>query len=152
MTENQSSFEFTVRDAVNSDIDKIYEIECLSFSNPWSREDFISNLGDSYIFSVICESETVIGYAIVSVTPPEGELYNIAVLSEYRGTGAAHLLLGTAFEAARKRNVETVYLEVRESSLRARSYYKKEGFTELGLRKNYYKNPTENAVLMTKNI
>ncbi len=143
---------FHVRTATEADIDRILEIERASFPDPWVREAFTANLGAGYIFSVICNNEDIIGFAILSLISPEAELYNIAVVSEYRGSGAAQTLFNSVIFDAKAQNIEAVFLEVRESNLRARGFYKKEGFSELGIRKNYYKHPTENAVLMAKNL
>ncbi len=145
--------ELIIRDANESDIGAVAEIEKLSFSDPWSIEAFYANLlNESCIFSLACDGEKVIGYEIFAVIPPEGELYNIAIHPDHKGCGAAKKLYEYVECRAYEKGVRTAYLEVRESNLRAKGFYKKLGFTEIGVRKNYYHQPTENAVLMIKNI
>ncbi len=143
--------EFIIRDALEGDIDAVLEIEKLSFSDPWSREAFYASLNSSCIFSLICDGERVAGYVIFALIPPEGEIYNIAVHPDYLGLGASKRLYDDTERRAYEKGVRTVYLEVRESNLRARRFYEKLGYIELGVRKNYYHQPTENAVLMSKN-
>ncbi len=144
--------ELLIRKATDADISEIMEIEKSSFPDPWSESAFRVNLINENIFSVVCLDGRVVGYAIISVIPPEGELYNIAVASELQGKGVSEQLFNETQSQAYERGVRTIYLEVRESNLRARSFYKKLGFSEIGIRKKYYHQPTENAVLMSKNI
>ncbi len=143
---------FFIRRAEERDLTAICEIEKVSFPDYWSEEAFRANLDDGSIFNVICDGYVIIGYEILSLIPPESELYNIAVLPEYRGTGAADLLYSETEKAAAENGVDTVFLEVRESNLRARRFYEKTGFKAVGKRKKYYRYPTEDAVLMMKNI
>ncbi len=144
--------ELLIRKATDADISEIMEIEKSSFPDPWSESAFRVNLINENIFSVVCLDGRVVGYAIISVIPPEGELYNIAVASKLQGKGVSEQLFNETQSQAYERGVRTIYLEVRESNLRARSFYKKLGFSEIGIRKKYYHQPTENAVLMSKNI
>ncbi len=144
--------ELVIRDATESDIDAVLDIERLSFSDPWCREAFCTNLREDCIFSLVCDGEKAVGYEILAVIPPEGELYNIAVHPDCKGLGYAQRLYFETESRAYQKGVRTVYLEVREGNLRARKFYEKLGFTNIGIRKNYYHQPTENAVLMSKNI
>ena len=86
----------------------------------------------------------------MAVSVPEGEIYRIATKNEYRKRGIAYRLLDFALKTARGAGLESVFLEVRESNVAARNLYRAYGFSEIGVRKNYYKEPTENAVLMMK--
>ena len=79
------------------------------------------------------------------------EIYRIAVLPDYRRRGVAYRLLSYALKTERGRGLECVFLEVREGNLAARGLYRSYGFSEYGKRKNYYKNPTEDAVVMVLN-
>ncbi len=141
-----------IRSVTEQDIDRITEIERASFSDPWSRESFLANIGDGCVFFAACNLDEIVGFAIIALIPPEGELYNIALLPEYRGTGAAKLLFDTVINTAKEKGVEALFLEVRESNIRARKFYEKNGFSVIGVRKNYYKTPTENAIIMSKNL
>lgn len=94
----------------------------------------------------------VIGFLNGTAVLDEAELLNIAVMEEYRGMGAGGALIGEFLHILSDKNVGTVYLEVRESNAEAISLYKKYGFEQNGMRRNYYRHPVENAVLMMKKI
>ena len=89
---------------------------------------------------------------ISSLIAPEGELYRIAVDEKYRRRGLGRERLGFAAAALAERGLRSFFLEVREKNLPARALYASLGFTECGVRKNYYKNPTDNAILMVYEI
>ena len=91
----------------------------------------------------------LIGSTVYLATEYEAELYKIAVLPEHRGKGCADMMLRKMLEKAKALGSPKVFLEVREGNLSARRLYKKNGFGIDGIRKNYYKSPTENAVLMS---
>ena len=79
---------------------------------------------------------------------PEGEIYRVAVDEAYRRRGVAYRLLDYAVKTSRGRGLESLFLEVREQNIPAKNLYKSYGFREVGIRKNYYKNPSDNAVIM----
>lgn len=78
----------------------------------------------------------------------DSDLMTIAVLEKYRGFGLAKILVEKLIEKAYELNLRTIFLEVRQSNIGAIKLYEKNGFKKIGLRKNYYKQPTENAVIM----
>ena len=80
--------------------------------------------------------------------PPEGEIYRIAVREDKRQRGVGYRLLSYALKTESGSGVETVFLEVRSKNTPARALYKAYGFKEIGIRKNYYQNPTDDAVIM----
>lgn len=137
-----------VRQANDGDVSKVTEIEKVCFPDPWSEEAFYAQLNASGGFFVLCDGEQVVGYAVMGIASPEAELYNIAVMQEYRGKGLSDVLFKHALEAAVEKGVDTVFLEVRESNLRARRFYERLGFEDIGRRKRYYSQPTEDAILM----
>lgn len=142
---------FTVRGATDTDIPSVKRIADVCFPDPWSEASYASKLASS-IFKVAENGSEVVGFAIVSVAYDEAELYDIAVLPEMRGTGASSELFEAAKSEAFTQGAEKIYLEVRSGNKRARAFYLKNGFTELGVRKNYYKNPTEDAILMSLDL
>jgi ribosomal-protein-alanine N-acetyltransferase len=142
---------FTVRGATDTDIPSVKSIADICFPDPWSEASYASKLGNT-VFSVAVTDGEIIGFAITSVAGDEAELYDIAVLPQYRGTGAATELLTSVKSEARLRGAEKIYLEVRSGNSRACAFYRKSGFSELGIRKNYYKNPTEDATLMSLDL
>lgn len=139
--------------AGKSHIRQIAELEKSCIPDGWSENAFEQALGNpnALIFAAVCGGE-VVGFLNGSYVLDEAELLNIAVSEKFRKSGIAGMLV-TAFEdELRKHGVKTVYLEVRESNAPARKLYEKHGFTQNGLRKNYYRSPAENAVLMVKMI
>ena len=130
-------------------ITPIGEIEKLCFSDPWSERELFPYVcsEDGMAFSVIEDGE-VIAYIVGRIIAPEGEIYRIAVKKEKRGRAIGFRLLSFAMKTERGRGLETVFLEVRESNEPAIRLYSSYGFKKMGVRKNYYKEPTENAVLM----
>ena len=92
----------------------------------------------------------VIAYVIGRVIAPEGEIYRIATDPAFRRRGIAYRLLDYAVKCEKGRGLECLFLEVRESNIPAKNLYKSYGFKEMGIRKSYYKDPVENAVLMVR--
>ncbi|MBE6599388.1 MAG: ribosomal-protein-alanine N-acetyltransferase [Ruminococcaceae bacterium] len=151
MSFDSAAGEVFVRKALTSDIDAIYAIELASFSDPWSKYFFNHSMAqDTEIVFAAVSSDRIVGYGCLSVLPPEGEILNIAVSPEERGRGVGQLLLTAMLNHAAGEGVDTVFLEVRESNTAARSLYEKNGFSPIGIRKNYYIKPTEDAVVMRK--
>jgi len=130
---------------------EICRIENELFSLPWSEDSFKAELDcKSTVFAVAEDGEKVCGFAIERHCFDEGEIFNIAVSQDKQGQKIGEKLLSFVLEAAEKRGVNTVFLEVRKSNYPAISLYKKSGFTEMGIRKNYYDSPKEDAVLMIR--
>lgn len=122
-------------------------VEQLCFGTPWSEIELSEELNNKCAnFYVALHNEKVVGYVGLYVVCNEGDIARVAVLPEYRRFGIAKKLLNESF----KENLDAIFLDVRESNVPAKALYKSLGFEELGVRKNYYSNPTENAVLMKK--
>ena len=140
-----------VRDAREEDLLFLSQTEASVFSDAWSESAIFSHLASEWAISVIAEEDGVpLGYLLGSVLAPESELFRIAVSPFSRRRGVARCLLDAFFEKVRARGGETVYLEVRESNLPARTLYESVGFETVGVRKNYYHRPSENAVILVK--
>ncbi len=140
-----------VRPADSYDILQVGSIERASFSDPWGNGEFKSALESSAtIFLVAEDSKTaaVFGYAIAIIVLDESEILNIAVAPAVRGSGIGGVLLDSALQQVRARGANAVYLEVRESNESARRLYLSRGFGELSRRKNYYKKPVEDALVL----
>ena len=140
----------TVRPATAADLDRVTEIEQASFSDPWHRRAFQGLLGDRRVlFAVAClPSGVVAGYVVAWFIADEGEIANLAVAPEVRGRHLGAFLLDSAIHAARTRGVSSMYLEVRDSNERARALYTSRGFIQIGRRRNYYRRPTEDALVL----
>lgn len=125
------------------------EIERQCFSSPWSEEQLAEEMkNDCAIFLVATENGSAVGYAVVYAVCGEGDIARVAVLPQYRKKGIARALLLEAFKAG----LNDAFLDVRESNIPAISLYRSLGFEVIGTRKNYYKAPAENAVLMKKHF
>ena len=125
------------------------EREC--FSQPWSEDMLAEELyNDNASFIVaVADDGTVLGYAGLTVVLDEGYINNIAVRSQYRRMGVADALLGTFIHFAED-HLAFLTLEVRASNDKAISLYTKNGFVQEGRRKDYYKAPKEDAIIMTR--
>ncbi|MGN8888738.1 ribosomal protein S18-alanine N-acetyltransferase [Blautia sp. HCP28S3_G10] len=141
----------TFREMLVEDLDQVVEIENSLFSVPWSKEGFFTFLiKDESMFFVVEEKGKILGYCSMQIVLDEGDILNVAVRRERQKEGIGYFLVDSMLMMAEARGVRTVHLEVREGNDTARRLYQRLGFTEDGLRKNYYTNPLENAVLMTR--
>ena len=124
------------------------EEEC--FSVPWTPEQLLSEFPDeSHLFLTAVEGERVLGYVGMMHVLDEGYISNVAVAPAYRRRGLGDRLIGELLERAKALRLAFVTLEVRESNAPAFALYLKHGFSPVGVRRNYYEKPKENAVLMT---
>lgn len=137
--------------ATKNDIAEIANIEMLSFSTPWSENAISESMSAGTCFYVIRKNDTVAGYMGLSKIAGEGYVTNIAILPEYRQQGLGKLLLQYVIENSIS-ELEFISLEVRQSNTHAISLYKSFGFEKVGLRKRFYTNPLEDAIIMTKNF
>ena len=132
-------------------LDDVYIIETECFSHPWSKQSLEEELNnETSLFLVAKEENEVIGYIGMSIVIDEGYIFNVAVRESYRNKGVATSLINELVTYGKKNNFSFITLEVRESNLPAISLYSKFGFIKAGERKDYYSNPKENAILLTK--
>ena len=138
-----------IRRARPDDATAIAEMEQNIFGDPWGKKDIFSYIcSDTGMCFSALEGGEVIAYIIGRKIPPEGEIYRIAVREDKRQRGIGYRLLSYALKTERGSGVETVFLEVRSRNLPAIALYKAYGFNEMGIRKNYYQNPSDDAVVM----
>jgi len=144
----------TVRRMRAEDVDRVVEIEATSFTSPWRADTFHTLLDrpGAELWVLEGPDRNVVGYAVLWCILDQGELANIAIASDHRGKGYGALLLGRVMEIARSRGVEALYLEVRVSNTKAAELYRGFGFTRVGVRKQYYDSPTEDAILMVARL
>ena len=134
-----------------SDVTAVAELERDNFSRPWSYDAFYKTLSDdNYIVLLAKEGETLLGYCVLLCTGEEADITNVCTRPEARGKGVATALMTKLMERGKKRGVVEYFLEVREGNTPARGLYQKMGFEEIGMRKNYYEEPKEHAVLMKR--
>lgn len=132
------------------DIEQIVNIENLSFATPWSRESFFNELNKNQFatYVVMEDGEKIIGYCGMWLIVDEAHITNIAVLPAYRGRKLGDALLAKVIEIARTMGAKSMTLEVRVSNHVAQNLYRKYGFKNGGIRKGYYTDNHEDAIVM----
>lgn len=139
------------RNMTRDDIEKIAVLEKEVFSDAWTSKGISETYGQSQaVIAVADSSGELAGYCIVYYVMDEGEIARIAVNENMRRQGVGRGLLDYVCVCCKAKKIERLLLDVRESNVGARAFYQQYGFTEDGIRKNFYENPKENAVLMSK--
>ena len=138
------------RRMTENDLDKVAAMEKEIFSMPWSKESFRESLLQNYSYFFVAEEDDILGYCGVHNFGGDGEITNVAVDKNARGQGVATKMLHYAMEETKKIGVEAFTLEVRVSNTNAIGLYEKLGFENKGIRKNFYENPVEDAMIMWK--
>jgi len=142
---------WTIGQMTEEDVAAVAVLEAENFSRPWSYDAFYKTLSDeNYIVIIAKEADALLGYCVLLCTGEEADITNVCTAPATRGKGVATEMLTAIMEVGYARGVTEFFLEVRESNTPARSLYTKLGFEEIGLRKNYYEEPREHAVLMKK--
>ncbi len=143
----------SLRPMTSSDVAEVARIETTAFSTPWSERTFRSLFDRSGVELWVAEwGDQLAAYAILWKVLDEGELANIAVRKDLRGRGIGSGLLSRMLEVAEESGVRSLYLEVRESNEVARDMYARRGFEEIGVRKDYYEGPREDARVLKKSL
>ena len=133
-----------------ADIPFAAEIERLCFVHPWSEQSINEEMSkENSVFLMAFEDETPIGYVGLSTILDEGYMGNLGVIEKYRRKGIGRALMNELINECKAMDSAFVTLEVRASNTPAVKLYESLGFTEAGRRKNYYKEPLEDAILMT---
>lgn len=114
-------------------------------------EEIINKKSNHKVFIAERDGELA-GFLILSSVLDEAEILEVAVAENFRRAGIASGLMSEIFGWCKKNGIGQIFLEVRESNFPARAYYEKFGFSEDGRRKNYYRDPVEDAVLMSGKI
>ena len=127
----------------------VSEIEKLCFSHPWSEATLISEMKNRFSdFFGAFSGEELAGYIGGRTIAGETEIFNVAVAPKFRRNGIGKALIEKFIETVREKETQQIFLEVRASNLPAISLYEKSGFAFFGIRKDYYDDPKENAILM----
>ena len=135
-----------IRSMVADDVERVAELEAAAFGSPWEAATFRRLLGRSGAELLVVEvGAEVVGYAVLWCILDQGELANIAVDPAWQGRGLGSRLLQRVLARARARGVSDLFLEVRESNVVARELYLRRGFVQIGVRRNYYDSPREDA-------
>lgn len=132
---------------------KILEIENRSFSAPWSLNGFLQELENPVAqLWALMSDKVLLGYLCFWTVQDEMQLLDLAVHPEYRRRGHGGFLLAKMIELALSKGIPRIWLEVRVSGSSARTLYEKFGFVESGRRRNYYTDPSEDAIVMSLDV
>jgi ribosomal-protein-alanine N-acetyltransferase len=152
-----------IRRCIPQDLERIASIERASFSDPWSFETFSAALALRHLRFLVAEeggrdggaggtAPSVVGYVVALVMADEGEIADVAVAPAARRRGVARSLLERIAAEMMEAGVRALYLEVRESNAAARALYRALGFEQVGRRRGYYQHPSEDALLLRRDL
>ena len=132
-------------------VSQIARLEAQCFSDPWSEKSIASELENPLSLWLVAEENgQVYGYVGSQTVLDESDMMNVAVDPRFRRQGIARALIETLIAELAKMGSRCLRLEVRVSNENARALYARMGFQQLGLRKNYYHNPKEDALILGK--
>lgn len=135
------------------DLSEVCQIEEDTFSMPWSRQSFLEALRKEENIYLVAEMDgSVVGYCGMWGVVGEGQINNVAVAQKARGKGIASQLFSVFLEEGKKKGLARFTLEVRVSNLPAIHLYEKYQFESAGIRKNFYEHPSEDAMIMWKDV
>ena len=132
-------------------VSQVAALEKRCFSDPWSENSVASELENPLsLWLVAMDGERLAGYVGSQTVLGESDMMNVAVDEDYRRQGVGKMLIGALVEHLKARQSHCLTLEVRDSNTPARNLYGSLGFSEIGRRKNYYRNPKEDALILRK--
>ena len=132
-------------------VKSVAELEKTCFSDPWSENSVASELKNKLALWLVAEEDgRVAGYIGSQTCVDESDVMNVAVHPDFRRCGIAQALVNALVEELKAIGSQCLTLEVRASNIPAIALYEKMGFGEVGRRKNYYRNPREDALIMRK--
>lgn len=138
----------TVEKLTAAHLTQVAKLEALCFAEPWSEKALELLLTDGAYGAVCLQDGCVVAYGGILWAPDEGQITNIATHPDWRRCGMAAAVLEHLLEEARARSCEQLSLEARVSNLPAISLYERYGFIKMGVRRGFYKHPTEDAYVM----
>ncbi|MCP4580349.1 MAG: ribosomal protein S18-alanine N-acetyltransferase [candidate division Zixibacteria bacterium] len=135
------------------DVDDVHRIEVRVFSDPWSKQAFLSDMKNDFAIPLIARFESkVAGYASLYAAADEIQIGNLAVAPDFHQRGIGTKIIEYILELAVETNKRLLILEVRPSNEAACKLYEKFGFKVAGKRKYYYHKPTEDALIMIRGV
>ncbi|MBI5891247.1 MAG: ribosomal protein S18-alanine N-acetyltransferase [Nitrosomonadales bacterium] len=144
-----------LRDMTEADLDAVLRIEREVHAHPWTQGNFSDALRSKYLCKVYeSEADGMLGYAVLMLAVDEAELLDIAIAARYQRRGWGGRLLEEMMALARRHGMRRAVLEVRASNAAAIILYRNAGFTDIGLRRDYYpaENGREDAILMGREL
>lgn len=134
-----------IRAARQEDLAAVFSLEKACFSDPWSQPLLEKSLTDQTLFLIACTEGKLAGYFLGALVLDELQIFRVAVAPAFRRKGIGRSLLT---EAAKRSGAALAFLEVRASNAGAIALYRSCGYEEIGVRKNFYTAPREDAVMM----
>lgn len=132
-------------------VPQVAQLEKICFADPWSELSISLELTNVWSYWVVAlDGDTVVGYVGSQSSIDEADIMNVAVHPDYRRQGIAENLINTLVAELKNRGCHALLLEVRVSNTPAITLYEKLGFVQVGCRKNYYRNPKEDALILRK--
>lgn len=142
-----------IRPMEMADLEHVAGLERECFSEPWSYSLLASGIHSSFDrYYVFVQDDMILGYANLRILAGEAEIQRIAVRSNYRGLGIARRLMDTMVTYATVNRAGVIRLEVRAGNTAARKLYESYGFVTEAVRRGYYHNPDEDALMMTRSL
>lgn len=143
--------EILLREMQKKNIPDILKIERLCFTTPWTENAFLNELQKPYAISRIALiNNKLVGYACANFVLNEAHILNLAIHPEFRRMKIGTALMHDMMNLLKKKGCRFIFLEVRTSSFGARKFYEYFGFKIVGLRRDYYQSPKEDAALMMR--
>ncbi len=137
----------------SKDIDGVFEVEKNCFEHHWSKESFKKELiNENARYLVAKLDRKIVGYVGIWLILDEGHITNVAVHNDYRGQKIGDKLVQSLVNLCKENNINSMTLEVRVSNIVAQNLYKKYGFKLAGIRKEYYSDNKEDAMIMWNDI
>ena len=132
-------------------VSQVAQLEKICFADPWSEMSIASELQSIWSYWVVAvQDDAVVGYIGSQSSIDESDVMNVAVHPDWRRQGIAEQLIVHLIDQLKSRGSHALMLEVRASNAPAIALYEKLGFRQVGLRKNYYRNPKEDALILRK--
>ncbi|MBE6546596.1 MAG: ribosomal-protein-alanine N-acetyltransferase [Ruminococcaceae bacterium] len=136
-----------VRLLTAADLSEVAELERLCFAEPWSEQSLALLCSEGGFGAVVTVDGRVVAYGGMTAVLDEGSVTNVATHPDFRRQGFGRMAVQTLLDEAAQKGLRRVFLEVRESNVAAQHLYQVMGFSPCGVRKNFYRRPTEHAVL-----
>ena len=143
-----------LREMTEADLDAVLRIEQAVHIHPWTRGNFSDALTSKYLCMVYESDQGMLGYAVMMLAVDEAELLDIAIAMQFQRHGWGRKLLEEMMALARRHEMVRMVLEVRASNAAAITLYRHAGFSDIGLRREYYpaENGREDAILMGREL
>ena len=138
-----------IRPMRKTDIDEVHKVEVDCFADPWSKKSLMDELKNNLARYLVADlNGKIVGYVGIWLIVDEGHITNVAVHSDYRGQRIGDRLVHEMVELCKKEGIFSMTLEVRKSNTVAQNLYRKYGFKMAGIRKEYYNDNKEDAIIM----